>query len=102
MEELAPVIAVGLFLLGLAALWPYLRAGKTKATIELLQSELNVERDARIAQERRCEAKIADANRIHAREIGELRGQLAVVTRDFAKTIAVEVVGALRDSGVIE
>lgn len=75
--NLGALLAIGAFLLALAALAPFIRGQARKATVELLRTELQVEREAREAQERRCTAQIA-----------ELRGQVKVVTDAFAEVIA--------------
>lgn len=80
-------IGVCIFLVGLIAATPYIRRGQSKATIELLRSELAVETDARIAQEKRCDEKIDELDRKHEREVGELRGQVKVVNERFAATL---------------
>lgn len=79
------VALVGVALL-LAALLPFVRATTNKATMELLRSELDVEREARVEQERRC-----------AVEIGELRGRMDILTASFARTLAVEVVRHMKE-----
>lgn len=79
---------IGIVILA-AGLWPFVRGKSTQATIDLLKSELAVERDARLEQDRRCVA-----------EINELRGQLRIVTREFAVTIGRQVVQAIRDDGL--
>lgn len=90
-------MSIGLFLsivgvaLVLAALTPFLNARRRQATLDLVEQELAIEREARLAQEIRYQTEIA-----------ELRGQLKVVTHEFAKTIAVEVVRVMRDEGVLE
>lgn len=96
------VLAIGLALLALLVTMPIVRRGQSRATIDLLRSELAVETTAREAQEKRCSKEIGDLRSQHDRELGELRGQLAVVTRDFARTIAAELVGAMREAGVIK
>lgn len=95
------IIAILVFIAGLLAALPLVRASRTKATISLLTSELAVETGAREAQERRHQEKITELERNHAREIGELRGQLAVVTASFAETIANKVIEALEAKGVL-
>lgn len=99
--DYGPIIAVAIFIGGLLAALPLVRASRTKATISLLTSELAVETGAREAQERRHQEKIAEMGRVHASEIGELRGQLAVVTASFAETIATKVIDALGAKGVL-
>jgi hypothetical protein len=76
--------------LALAVLVPFVRGASRKATLDLLREELMVEREARISQERRCVAEVA-----------ELRGQLQVLTGQFARIIAHDVLQALRDEGVL-
>lgn len=84
------VLGIIAAVLALAVLLPFVQGARRKATLDLLRSELDVERDARVEQERRC-----------AVEIGELRGQLQVVNERFAGIIAREVVKVMRDEGVI-
>lgn len=76
--------------------WPVLRSKQTSATIDLLRSELAVEKDARIAQEGRCTEQLKEQDRRHAVEIAELRGRVASMTPEFARTLA----GMLREEGV--
>jgi hypothetical protein len=87
-------------LVGLAAAlgiaWPVLRSKQTSATIELLRSELTVEKDARLAQEQRCTDQMKEQDRRHSVEIAELRGQVSAMTPEFARTLA----GLLRENGV--
>lgn len=81
---------IAILVLALAVLLPFVQGARRKATLELLQRELEVERDARTAQEARCNEQIA-----------ELRGQLQVVNERFAVVIAREVVQVMRADGVI-
>jgi hypothetical protein len=87
-------------LVGLAAAlgvaWPVLRSKQTSATIELLRSELTVEKDARLAQEQRCAERMAEQDRRHSTAIAELRGQVSAMTPEFARTLA----GLLKEEGV--
>lgn len=99
--DYGPIIAVALFIGGLLAALPLVRASRTKATISLLTSELAVETGAREAQERRHQEVVTEMGRRHASEIGELRGQLNVVTEAFAETIAAKVLVALEAKGVL-
>lgn len=75
--------------------WPVVRSKQTTATIQLLQSELDVEKMARLAQEKRCDDRLAEQDRRHAVEIAELRGQVSALTPEFAKSLA----GFLRSEG---
>lgn len=84
--DIGTLLAIGAFLLALAALAPFLRGKARQATVELLRSELQIEREARVEQERRCTAEIA-----------ELRGQLKVVTESFAEVIAERVAAQVVD-----
>lgn len=83
-------LAVVGFIFGLAVLLPFVQGARRKATLDLVQRELDIERDAREAQEVRCSEQIA-----------ELRGQLQIVNERFAVVIAREVVKAMRDEGVL-
>jgi hypothetical protein len=101
--DIALAVAVAL---GVA--WPVFRSKSTSATIELLHTELGIEREAREAQERRCADELAaeraarqQQERRHAEELGAIRGKLDTITREFAVVIADEVVDALRGQGVI-
>jgi hypothetical protein len=89
--EVGTVLAVVATILAFAVLLPFVQGAKRKATLELLREELGIEREARVEQERRCQAEIA-----------RLAGRLDLVTADFAQTIAHEVVRAMRDQGVIK
>lgn len=77
--------------LALAVLLPFVQGARRKATLDLVQKELEIEREARIAQEVRCNEQIA-----------ELRGRLRVVNERFATIIAREVVAVMRADGVIQ
>lgn len=95
-------IAVGAVAFAAAALWPFLRAKSAKSTLELQQAEITA-RDSALEriradmaeQERRCTVTLQEQDRRHTSEIGELRGQLTVVTASFAETIARAVIAAL-------
>jgi hypothetical protein len=97
--DLPTLVAIGVCLLGLVAAYPLVRNKRGLATITLLDSELAIQTKAREAQEERCRAEVASLRSRHDREIGEVRGQLAVVTDSFAETIAKRVVDVLREGG---
>ena len=69
---------------------PLLRTRSLAATISLQKEQLQIERTERQAQEVRCREDVA-----------ELRGQVTVVTRDFARVIAGEVISVFIDSGLL-
>lgn len=87
-EFLAGLAATALVLGGLL---PFVRGKSRQSSLDLLQSELAIERTARQAQEVRCSAEVA-----------ELRGQMHTLTQSFAKIIAAEVVAVMRADGVIK
>lgn len=88
--DLGAFLGIAGLLLLLAALLPFIGGARRKATLDLVQRELEIERDARLEQEKRCE-----------KEIARLSGRLDLVTRDFAQVISLEVVKVMRDEGVI-
>jgi len=57
----------------------------------LAQAELKTEREAREAQELRCNERISAMERRHERAIGEVNGRVTVLTESFAAIIAAEV-----------
>jgi hypothetical protein len=67
---LAIAVAIGIA-------WPIIRSKTTTATIELLRSELAIERDARVELARRC-----------GEDTAELRGQVNVLSGAFAQSLA--------------
>lgn len=91
------LLGVAALILSLAILLPFVAGARRKATLELLRTELAVEREARLAQDTRYKEQEARCNQ----QIAELRGQLRVVNDSFAKVIAREVVQVMRDEGVI-
>lgn len=74
----------------LALATPFVRKGQIRASLELLQTQFEIEHEARLASDKKC-----------SQELAELRGQLSVVTDRFAQTIADKVEVALVHSGVI-
>lgn len=68
--------------IGLA--WPVFRAKTNTATIELLRSEHQAEREARIALQERCAAETA-----------ELRGRVEVLSSTFAVELSERVAAAI-------
>lgn len=93
------VETIGVFIgiaAALAVAWPIVRSKQTVSTIDLLRSELAIEKTAREDQERRCIAQVSEIERRYAKEIGELRGQIGALTPQFAKTLA----ELLREEGV--
>lgn len=75
----------------LGAAWPVFRSKNTSATIELLRSELEVEKEAREAQGLRCQEELAEQDKRHAVAIAELRGKVEAMTPVFASQIAAAV-----------
>lgn len=94
MDSGAVFAAIALVFL-LAGLLPFVRGKSRQASLDLLRSELAIERDARQEQDKRCTAEIA-----------ELRGQLKTLTHDFAaiiaRQVATEVVDVMRADGIIK
>jgi hypothetical protein len=102
------LITIGIVFFGLVASTPFVRRSRKKASIdfaqaalELSQSELKTEREAREAQESRCNDKIAEQDRRHASEIGELRGRVMTLTESFARVIAAAVIEAIKQDGAV-
>lgn len=95
--DLGTGIALAAIIVSIGVGMPLLRKKSLAATITLLREQLDVEREERRAQERRCREDLANERAERTSQVSELRGQLAVVTRDFAKVIANEVVAFLRD-----
>lgn len=91
------LISLGGLILLLAVFLPFIQAGRRKATLELVERELSIERDAREEQEKRHKASEA---RCQA-ELARLSGRLDLVTQDFARIIAQELVSVMRAEGVI-
>lgn len=81
---LAALGTVAALAVALGIAWPLFRSKSTEATIELLRSELGIERDARQALDRRCNEETA-----------ELRGQISVLSSSFADALADRVAGAI-------
>lgn len=107
------VVAVVAFI----AATPFVRRQRKKASVDLeettlalAQREIQIERDARLAQEARCTERIERAERRHSDELaqhrednaaklGELQGQVNVLTASFAETIATAVLHRMEESG---
>lgn len=100
------IIPIAISILLFIAGTPLVRRQRKKATVELEEStlalaqrEIDVERSARLAAEARCTERIEAQDRRHARELadhreqnaaklGQLEGQVSVLTEQFAGTIA--------------
>ncbi len=95
--DLGVGVALAAIVVSVGVGMPLLRKKSLAATIDLLREQLSVEREERKEQEKRCREDLANERAERTREVSELRGQLAVVNRDFAKVIAHEVLGFLRD-----
>lgn len=103
MELVLTILATMVVLvLGMLAAMPIVRRSQSKATIELLRSELQVETEAREAQDRRHKDEVASLRLKCEREVAELRGRLDVVTEAFAETIAAKVLEYLQREGFDE
>lgn len=66
------------------------RGNILKATNEVLQDALETERNERKENETRCREQVA-----------ELRGKVATLTRDHARTVAHEIIRVFREEGVL-
>ncbi len=86
--DIGTFIAIVGVVITLALLLPFVQGARRKATLELVEKELEIEREARRAQGIRCDEEIA-----------RLAGRLDVITKDFARVIATEVIRVLRADG---
>ncbi len=99
----------------LLAATPVVRRQRKKATVELEEStlavaqrEIQIERDARLASEDRCTARITALEAKHDREMAVLReshastqGQLSVLTESFANVMADAVIRQMNERGAL-
>lgn len=91
LEDLGTIVAIiaGVaLLLGVVAYGA--RGSILKATNEVLDKALQVERAERKETEQKCREEIAT-----------LTGRVATLTRDHARTVAHEVIGVFREEGVL-
>ncbi len=107
------IVTIAIAVLALAAATPLVYRQRKKATVDLeettlalAQREIQIERDARLAQEQRCNERIDELTRKHnaelaahkesnAAEIGELRGQVNVMTDRFVASIVEAVLAGI-------
>lgn len=92
--DLADVGTIVAIAIGAATILTLLAIGARgsilKATNDVLEKAVRTEREERKETEARCREEVA-----------ELRGKVATLTRDHARTVAHEVIAVFREEGVL-